>query len=147
MFLSLDRWVADRSIGEVWEETPYVLEGDKARDWVSRVREPDVSFISRERVEAHNAEHGPDDGSWWLAPDLAVEIISPTDRYKDIEEKIAEYLRFGVRLVWLLNPHRRTVHVYTADNPGGLLLDENATLSGDPVVPGWSIAVKDIFGG
>ncbi len=147
VFLSLHSFAAERNLGEVWEETPYVLEGDKSRQWVTRVRQPDVSFIARVRVEAHNAEHGPDEGPWWLAPDLAVEIISPTDRYKDVEEKIAEYLRSGVRLVWLFNPHRRTVHVYTPENPGGLLLDEHATLSGDPVLPGWAMAVRDIFGG
>src|SRR5258705_5192030 len=119
LFLALYQFVADHKLGEVWMETAYVLEGEKSRDWVYHARVPDVSFISRERVDAYIAEQGADDGPWWLVPDLTVEIISPTDRYKDVEAKIAEHLRFGVRLVWLISPETKSVRIFTPDNPGG----------------------------
>jgi Uma2 family endonuclease len=71
LFRSLDRFVEEHHLGEVWEEAAYVLDGNKRDNWVGDVRQPDVSFITRERVEAHNAERGAKEGPWWLAPDLA----------------------------------------------------------------------------
>jgi Uma2 family endonuclease len=62
LFRALDQFVEKHRLGEVWEEAVYVLDGDKRSDWVRDVRQPDVSFIARERVEAHNAEHGAKEG-------------------------------------------------------------------------------------
>lgn len=104
------------------------------------VRAPDAAFVRRERVEAA----GLVAGYWPGPPDLAVEVISPHDRYTEVEEKVADWLASGVQLVVLVNPRNRTV---TRRAPGQdpVILTEQDTLTGDPAVPGWQMAVRDIF--
>jgi Uma2 family endonuclease len=145
LLVSLHIFCSQNDLGEVWSETSFVLDGIKGPDWVSRVRQPDVSFIAKKRVEDHDTAYGIDEGAWWLAPDLAVEIISPSDKYIDVVQKVAEYLQYGVRQVWLVNPPTRTVRIYTSENHDGIELDGTATLTADPVIPGWSMPVKDLF--
>jgi Uma2 family endonuclease len=145
LYDSLKPFVVQNQLGEVWIESTYVLEADDRTDWVLGSRQPDVSFISRERIAAHDAKHGTG-GPWRLAPDLAVEVISPTDKYSDVLKKVADYLRYGVWLIWLVDPQNRTVQVYTPDTPNGILLRDDATLTGDPILPGWSMPLAALFG-
>ena len=104
------------------------------------VRAPDVAFIRRERVEAA----GLVEGYWPGAPDLAVEVISPNDRYTEVEEKVSDWLDAGTLLVILVNPRNRTVGLRRAGQDP-VILTEQDTLDGGAVVPGWQLAVKDIF--
>jgi Uma2 family endonuclease len=99
-----------------------------------------VAFVRRERLPSADAAPGYFQG----APDLAVEIISPNDRYTDVDEKVAEWLGAGTRLVFVVNPRRRSVAVYRADGSVSVLgMDD--TLDGEDVVPGWSLAIGDLF--
>lgn len=102
------------------------------------VREPDLAFIARSRVI------GEPDGFIAGPPDLAVEVISPTDRSGNLQRKIAQYLQTGVRMVWLVDPKRATVTVY---EPGAepLTLREGALLDGGDVLPGFSCDLRQIF--
>ncbi|HEU0201768.1 MAG TPA: Uma2 family endonuclease [Burkholderiaceae bacterium] len=108
------------------------------------VRAPDAAFVSREWIE----KFGVPKGYWPGAPDLAVEVVSPNDSYEEVEEKVLDWLNAGTRMVVVLNPAKRVVSVYRA-RLGALnatVLTGNDTLSGDDVVPGWSVAVKALFG-
>ena len=102
------------------------------------VRSPDVAFISRNRLPTIIEGFVP------LAPDLAVEVLSPSDRRADILAKVAMYLQAGVHLVWLIDPDPRTVTVFTEDRPVSVIGLEGM-LDGGEVLPGFSIAVSDIF--
>lgn len=141
---SLKLHVLERAPGGVYIEAPYLLEADDRSDWVRGARVPDVSYVAQARLEAHLAQHGRQ-GPLRLAPDLAIEIVSKNDLYLDIEEKVADYLRYGVRLVVVVNPRLRSIRVYTPENPGGNTLTEGDTLSTDPVIPGWSMRLSDLF--
>ena len=77
-------------------------------------------------------------------PILAVEILSPSDTVEEINEKVDEYLDAGVALVWLVDPHRRTVQV-CRPNAGPKLFNEDEELSGEPHLPGFRVAVKQLF--
>ena len=104
------------------------------------VRAPDAAFVRRERVEAV----GIPSGYWPGPPDLAVEVISPNDRYTEVYEKVDEWLDAGAGMVVVVNPRNRTATVRVAGmNP--VILNENDTLDGGDVVPGWRMAVSDIF--
>ena len=141
-------YLKQHPLGEVWpDNTPYVLDGNERKDWVRDSRVPDVSFISRERIKAHEEKYGAEEGPWRLAPDLAVEVVSTNDRYSDVMQKVADYLRYGTRLVWVIDPQNRTVRVHTPDDPDGHTLHEADTLPGDPVLPGWQIAVRVVLDG
>ena len=109
---------------------------DRAPD---SVRAPDVAFVRRERIEAI----GKTIRYWPEAPDLAIEVISPNDRYSEVNEKVADYLAAGTRMVVVVNPRNRTVNVHTPD--GAITLKLGDTLDGGEVVPGWQMPVADIF--
>ena len=132
----LSNFVDDNDMGEVYAaETGYILDPD-----CHTVRAPDVSFISRERLE----EIGETDGYWPAAPDLAVEVISPNDRYAEVEAKVLEWLDAGTRMVIVVNPRTRTVRVYRSPtNVADLTLD--GEIDGGDIVPGWRLAVSRIF--
>jgi Uma2 family endonuclease len=103
-------------------------------------RKPDVSFIRRDRL--------PDgwlaDGFFTIAPDLAVEVLSPNDLAYEVDEKIREYLDAGVNLVWIINPEQRLVTVHRADGTVAKL-KETGTLDGEQVIPGFSCRVGELF--
>jgi Uma2 family endonuclease len=104
------------------------------------VRAPDAAFVSRERIE----RIGIPKGYWPGAPDLAVEVVSPGDTFTEVEEKVIDWLAAGTKTVVVLNPEKRTVSVYRGATAS--LLTDKDTLNGEDVVPGWSVAVKDLFG-
>lgn len=103
---------------------------------------PDVAFVRRDRLPKRE-EWG---GFVNLAPDLAVEVISPSDTVGEIIDKTVSYLDAGVRLVWVVDPRRRLVTAYT---PGGLarVLRETDQLDGGDVVLGFAMPVADLFAG
>jgi Uma2 family endonuclease len=105
-----------------------------------KVRYPDVSFIPFGQLpgEALPQGHCP------IAPALAVEVISPRDRALDLEEKIEEYLRAGVRLVWVINPRTRTARVHRPDGTiTRLTMDQH--LDGENVLPSFHCRLGDIL--
>ena len=105
-------------------------------------REPDVAFVKLERLP-----HTIDD-TVPLAPDLAVEIISGSDDWKNVINKAASYLRAGVGLVWVVDPYTQAVFVFTATTwPDFDKLRGERELEGDPVLPGFRLKVRDIFEG
>ena len=109
-------------------------------DMPNKVRKPDVSFISRERRPDGPSERG----FARIAPDLAVEVISPNERATEVEIKIQEYLDAGVPLVWRVNPEAKLVSVHRADGADSRLgVDDE--LSGEDVIPGFRMKVDELF--
>jgi Uma2 family endonuclease len=88
----LGPFVRKRKLGRVYSEVSYVLDGDPRRNWVKNARQPDVSFITQVRITEHKKKH-PEPGPWWLAPDLAVEVMSPNDTFPEVDQKIRDYLK------------------------------------------------------
>jgi Uma2 family endonuclease len=103
-----------------------------------KVRRPDLSLMWREKLSEAPTGHCR------IAPDLAVEVISPNELYVEVEEKIAEYLSAGVRLIWVLNPEKRSVMIYRA-NGSTTFLHAHDELSGEEIVPGFRCKVAEIF--
>ena len=132
---SLSAHVYENDLGETYlAETGFHLETDP-----DHVLAPDIAFVSREREEAT-----PDvDGFFPGPPDLAVEVVSPSDRLTEVADKVAEWLAAGTRMVVVVNPRNRTVQSHTLD--GVTELTEADTLDGGDVVPGWRLPVADIF--
>jgi len=103
------------------------------------VRKPDVSFISEERLP----EEEIPGGFFALAPDLAVEVISPRESFYEVEAKVQEYREAGVRQIWVLNPELRTITVY--DGESVCRLTEADTLTGGALLPGFQRRVGEFF--
>ena len=81
---------------------------------------------------------------WPEPPDLAIEVISPSDRYSDVEEKVFDYLEAGTQMVIVLESRTRTAKVYRS-RTDVTVLTEAGMLDGADVVPGWSMPVSEIF--
>jgi Uma2 family endonuclease len=104
------------------------------------VRAPDVAFVAGDRLPLARVPSFPQ-----LAPDLVVEVVSPTDAASAIHEKVNQWLRAGTRLVWVLYPESQTAMVYQPDG-SARLLRADATLDGEPVLPGFTCRLDDLFG-
>ncbi len=104
------------------------------------LRSPDVSFIAKERLQG--LRHAPKK-FFQGAPDLVVEILSPSDAVDGLHEKIVEYFETGARLIWVLNPEEETV-VYHSPQPHRLLKAADS-VDGEDVIPGFSMPLSEIF--
>ena len=103
------------------------------------VRAPDAAFVSNERLR----EIGDSDGFAEGAPNLAVEVVSPSDRYTYVEDKVADWLDHGTLAVIVVDPRRRTAKVYRSGSQ--VVLTEEDILEVGDVLPGWRLPVRDIF--
>ena len=105
-------------------------------------RSPDASWVERSRWENLSAEQ--QEKYVPLCPDFVVELLSRTDSLAETREKMGEYLENGVRLGWLINPRRKQVEIY---RPGQEVevLDNPASVSGEPILPGFTLDLKGIL--
>ncbi len=115
--------------------TGFQLESDP-----DHVRAPDAAFVRRERADAARGTPGFFPG----APDVAIEVVSPSDSYTEVEEKVADWLGAGTLAVIVVDPRRRTAKVHRS-LVDAAVLTETDVLAVEDVVPGWSLPVKDIF--
>ena len=112
--------------------------------WIERdpdtVRGPDIAFFSTERMGA-----GPLRPGYSVAiPDLVVEIVSPSDKRREVYDKARMWLSHGVRLVWVVDPEARSVEVHQPQQPVKVI-DESSQLDGADVLPGFTCPLSDIF--
>ena len=105
------------------------------------VRIPDAAFISWGRYPQKKRRRGEIPT---VAPDLIVEVLSKDNTRGEMKRKLEEYFRAGVRLVWYVDPSKRTVRVYTALDRS-TLLREDETLDGGDVLPGFALSIRDWF--
>lgn len=108
-----------------------------------RNRRPDVAFVSY-KSWPKSRPMPESDNAWDVVPDLAVEVVSPTDLAEDLMGKVEEYFRAGVSLVWVVYPRLRLVQVYESlvRTRGLTRADE---LAGDPVLPGFRLPLATLF--
>ncbi|MCY3721325.1 MAG: Uma2 family endonuclease [Candidatus Poribacteria bacterium] len=129
--LRLGLHVHENQLGRLYiAETTFQLE-DR---WVK----PDVAFVSADRLPENRRKGSP------IPPDLAIEIVSPTDKQYDVTEKAFAYLKAGTRLVWVVEPVAKTVMVYRSETDFTLLTCED-TLTGEDVVEGFTCPVAQVF--
>jgi len=105
-----------------------------------KVRIPDVSFTRRERLPGGNVA----EGHGKVAPDLAVEVISPNDLAIKVQMKVRDFLDAGVRLIWVAYPDSGEIHVFRSEGSGSLLRS-GQVLDGGDVLPGFRCPVEDLF--
>ncbi len=132
-----DTYVSDHDLG-------YVTGSEGAFQLAPKtVLVPDVAFIAKGRL----AEIP--DRYFLLAPDLVIEVVSPTDRIKAAQRKAAKYIAFGTRLVWIVYPQDKTVDVFRPSEQGTIIEEVgiDGVLDGGDVVQGFTLPIKDMFRG
>lgn len=130
---ALTSWARDGARGWVLVEVDYLV--DRSPD---RIRRADVSFISADRL----AE--PTDGYCETRPDLAVEVVSPNESATELEEKLEDYRKLEVPMLWVAYPNTRTVVAHTADGLARILRGDDILRGGD-VLPGFECPIRDFF--
>ncbi len=134
--LPLAKHVQDLQLGEVYAaETGFKLKSNP-----DTVLAADIAFVRKERLKAL----GETESYWPGAPDLAVEVNSPSDTVREVEQMVAEWLEFGTRLVWVVSSKLQTVTVYRSLTDIAVLTEKD-TLDGGDVLPDFKIQVKEIF--
>jgi Uma2 family endonuclease len=131
----LESHVRPRKLGRVFVEGGYVLKRNP-----DTVLGPDVSFVRESRIPKGKLPEKFIEG----CPDLAVEIISPTNPRREIEDKMARYMKSGTPLGWLVDPGRETVDVYRA-NQAPQSLGKGESISGEDVIVDFSCEVAEFF--
>ncbi len=144
LFRPLDQHIRANELGELIWEMPFVMEDTP--DWVKGSRTPDLLFYNAERWAAYVANTP----NWQrkpcvLIPDLIIEIISPTDRLSDVQDKIKAYLADGVQIGWAIDWQHKTVSVHSAGELSPTLISADGVLIGGDVLPGFSLTLSAIF--
>jgi Uma2 family endonuclease len=136
----LRNWADQNGQGEVFDSSTVFVLPSGAR------RSPDVSWIELERW--NQLTPAQQDGFPPLAPDFVIELVSPSDlksqRYQDLQAKMQEYLDNGVKLGWLIEPSAKTVEIYRSRQPVEIL-NNPQSLSGESVLPGFTLDLTEIF--
>ena len=133
-----------RLIGNFVEEAGLgiILGADgMARLFPGRIRIPDVSFITWERLPDRKV---PSEAFVNVGLDLAVEVLSPSNTAKEMDLKLRDYFQAGVRLVWYVDPDSRTVRVFTSLDQS-VVLRKGESLDGGEVLPGFTLALDRLF--
>ena len=137
LLVRLGAWVEQHDLGLVTGEIGFVLATDP-----DHVRAPDVAFIRKQRFPPEGVPHT----YWPGAPDFCAEVVSPSDKYAYVQEKACDWIRHGARLVVVVEPDRRRVVVHRSDKDVQIL-SEDDTLDGGDVVPGFRLAIHELFAG
>lgn len=135
LFREIDRCAQESGSGMALIETGFLLSVEPPT-----VRGPDVAFLGIERLPGE----GIPKGFWRMAPDLAVEVVSPSNSAAEIQEKVVEYLAAGSRLVWVVDPKTRTVTAYRSPRDIRILSGDDV-LEAEDLLPGLRLALADLF--
>lgn len=135
LLIFLGNHIRAHKLGQVFAaETGFTLSQNP-----DTVLAPDVAFISTERARPLAEKYST------IAPDLAIEVVSPGNSATEMNEKTVLYFQAGSRQVWIVYPKSRTIHFYTAANKVAILGSED-TLDADPVLPGFKLPLHELFG-
>jgi Uma2 family endonuclease len=128
--------VLANKLGRVYPgDVTFVMEGTS--DNIRRKCEPDVAFVASQHVT-------PTAGFIYRAPDLAIEIISPSQKFNELKDKVDEYLRYGTRQVWLVRPPQKEIIVFLPDGTSKDYRIGQTILGGD-LLPGFKLDVAAVF--
>ncbi len=130
LFLPLGNYVRENQLGDIFMDTGFKV-GE-------RLLIPDIAFLTTDRFPDDTSKASP------VPPDLAIEVVSPSDTLLRIEEKVFAYLEAGTQLVWVISPVAKTVTVYRSDVEI-TTVTHNETLSGEEVVEAFSCQVAELF--
>jgi Uma2 family endonuclease len=136
LIVAIGNFVSRHGLGVVCgSDTGFILAVDPPT-----VRAPDVAFVAQARC----LPEGVPRRYWPLAPDLAVEIVSASNTAEQLQDKVADYVGAGTRLIWLVYPRTRSAIVYRAEKTA-ILIEESDFLDGGEVLPGFRLPLSEIF--
>lgn len=140
LLIALGSYVKTHQLGRVYPgDTTFILEGDATH--IITARMPDVAFVARDRLKTQDR-----DEFYVQAPNLAIEIISPSERVGEIEAKLQDYLKAGVQQIWQVYPDAKRVMIFTP-HQATRIYEAGQVISGGELLSGFEIAVDETFNG
>lgn len=136
MTFLLTQFVRQHKLGVVYAAET----GFKLQENPDTVRAADAAFVTQKRIPSE----GEPEGYWAIAPDLVVEVVSPSDSALLVQAKVTDWLEAGCRLVWVVYPDTRTVTEYRSLKEVQVLTADQS-LAGGEALPGFSCAIAEIF--
>jgi Uma2 family endonuclease len=124
-------------VGQVFGETIFRIDHPKDLQ-----RRPDVAFVSHAKWPANRRP--PKVSVWDLVPDLAIEVVSPTNSASEVQRKIHEYFEAGVSMVWVIYPEQNSIHVYASPKQIQVL-QSGDELDGGELIPGFRLPLTALF--
>lgn len=145
IFRLLDAFVTAHQLGDVYAETTFIFPHTSKKNWVSGSRIPDVMFFTGSRLR--DFIQTTDDKNLPLAigPDLIIEVLSPTDTFSLIDEKVSYDLANGVKAVWLIDPNRRKAWVYTPDTENSQVFGAEGVLTAEELLPNFKLELAKLW--
>jgi len=134
----LGNFADERQLGRALSEALFHLPSPVGRD-----RRPDVAFVSYQRW-AKNRSVPRTGNAWNVVPNLNVEVVSPTDSAEELQEKVEEYFRVGVELVWVIYPPQSKIFAFTSPTQVQVLTTTDE-LDGGSVLPGFRLPLSELF--
>jgi len=145
LFRRIDQALVDNPNWEVFQETAFAELTPDNPNWVKGALEPDVMVLSKSQWAAVKASTpGWQNGPVTIVPALVIEVVSPTDRYTVIMDKIAQYFSLGVSVVWLVDARHATVSVYHGTLQPEVL-SSTQTLTAPDILPGLALSLAELF--
>jgi len=134
------------NIGKAFIETTFVRPDAYDRNWVRGSRIPDILFYSLDRLNAYYEEN-PDwqQRPYALVPDLVIEVVSPNDKYSELNRKLDKYREDDVPLIWVIDPQQRKALVYTRDADYPVEVRGADSLDGADILPGFDVKLADLL--
>ena len=137
IYFAMRTFLRDHPLGTLVMEALIILDRE-----ANLRRRPDVAFVAADRWPLDREV--PETGDWDVVPTLAIEVTSPHDLAKDVEEKVIEYFAHGVEVVWVVHPEHHRVYCYSSPTETKIL-DETAALDGGDLLPGFGLPLGDLF--
>jgi Uma2 family endonuclease len=137
LLVVIGNYAIERKLGRVISETLFWISHEKRLQ-----RRPDLAFVSTERWPLNRRV--PYAAAWDVIPDLAVEVVSASNTFDDVVEKVEDYFQAGVRRVWVISPARGKLYDYVSDTLVKILTAAD-TLDGGDVLPGFQLKLGDLF--
>lgn len=146
LFRILDAYLLKTNFGEVFSEAAFILPERDNPQWVKGSRIPDLMIFTRERFNDYTIQK-PDYRSkpLTLIPDLIIEVLSPTDLFSDVEDKIFMDLDNGVKMLWLIDPIHKRASIYTADSTTVQRFHIEGHLTAPDILPNFTLDLAQIW--
>ncbi len=132
----LQPFVNRHQLGRAYVEMPFILQSEPRLE-----RRPDVAFVLKQRLQGKRPRFR---GAFDLVPNLAVEVLSPTNQCVDMDAKVLDYLDAGVQQVWVLHPETRRMYVHTSRSAVRVIGEQDLIEAAD-LLPGFSVRLGDVF--
>lgn len=145
IFILLYLHITQFQLGRLYQETTYILPENATSKWVRGSRMPDIMFYVGNRMKEYNQTNTDKTKPIALVPDFIIEVLSSTDRFADIDNRLLSDFDNGVKVIWLIDPIDKKAWIYTLDNPTPQRFHLTGHLTAPDILPNFALDLSQIW--